>query len=82
MTRFATYKKCAALAIVAAAITTAGWSVGAGIAQADTKHPVPHPSPNLSIVRHNPFNFDQRFEGRPIDRFFDRFFNDDSLQRR
>jgi hypothetical protein len=77
MTRCATAKKCAALAIMATTITTAGWSVGAGIAQADTKHPVPHPIPHLNIVRHNPFNFDQRFEGTPIDRVFDRFFNDD-----
>ena len=81
MTRFATAKKCAALAVMATTITTAGWTIGAGIAQADTKHPVPHPVPHLNLGQ-NPSNFDRRFEGTPIDRFFDRFFNDDRLQRR
>jgi hypothetical protein len=64
-TRLAKSRKIASLLIMAT-VTTAGWSLGAGIAQADTKHPVPVPH-----IIHS-------FEGSGADRVMDRFFNDDS----
>jgi hypothetical protein len=86
-TRLAKIKKFTGLAIMVTAVTTAGWSVGAGIAQADTKHP--HPDPHiihpfegsrLDRIQDRIFNDDARhpFERTPIDRVQDVFFNDDA----
>ena len=70
MTRmFPAAKKLAGLAAMAVVVTGAGWGLGAGMAQADTKA-APHPHPVL-VRNHN-------FENSPLDRFLDRFFNDDA----
>lgn len=67
--RFAAAKRLAGLAAMAIVVTGAGWGLGSGIAQADTKHPLPPPHPIL--FQHHPF------EGSLLDRILDHFFNDD-----
>jgi hypothetical protein len=77
--------KLAGVAAMATLVTTAGWGVAAGTAQAD----VGQVSHNISVVRvhhFNPFNPVRPGrhifrEGGPVDRFFDHFFNDDRMMR-
>jgi hypothetical protein len=77
-------KKLAGVAAMATLVTTAGWGVAAGTAQAD----VGQVSHNISLVRdHHVFNpvrpGQNNFrEGGRVDRFFDHFFNDDRMVRR
>ena len=73
-------KKLGGVATMAALVTTAGWGVGAGPAQADIGQ-VTH---NIAIVRGhpvNPFKPGRNIfrEGGPVDRFFDHFANDDRM---
>ena len=84
--RFANIKRLAGLAAMATLVTTAGWSLGSGTAQADVHHtldPDHHVFPHLFVPDHHVskgiFREGSDREGSPVDRFFDHFFDDDHL---
>jgi hypothetical protein len=91
--RFATIKKLAGTAAIAAAVTTAGLGLGAGAAQADTPHPDPHDvivrivdHINMQIGRVNDRvmnRFDRKctFIDRRIDRHFEGTLTDRVVDR-
>jgi hypothetical protein len=73
-TRYANFKKLAGLAALATAVTAAGWGLGSGTAQADTKKPDPHVVHVVHVFNRIDRHID-RHEGSPIDRIFDHFFD-------
>jgi hypothetical protein len=76
--QYGNIRKLAGVAAMATLVTTAGWGMAAGTAQADVG-PVTH---NIVLVHHRPLVRDVLREGGPVDRFFDHFFNDDRMLRR
>jgi hypothetical protein len=76
--QYGNIRKLAGVAAMATLVTTAGWGVAAGTAQADIG-PVTH---HIVFVHHHPIVGGIFREGGPVDRFFDHFFNDDMMIRR
>ncbi len=72
-------KKFASVAAMATLVTTAGWGVTAGTAQAEVGQVTQNLAQDRDHHLFNPGNPGHNIfrEGSPIDRFFDHLFNDD-----
>ncbi|WP_280834665.1 hypothetical protein [Mycolicibacterium frederiksbergense] len=64
---------------MAMSVVGAGLGLGSGIAQAQPKHPVPHPFIiNHPVIANHDFDrfVDRHFPNSPLDRFLDHFLHD------